>query len=102
MSSKYSTLSMPSPDSYTEARVVVQQFNNFSGMMDNMFTVELVEGGTKIHLKSFDDTGRMIATTLAYDTANALQLALSDALDSLEGNLDLTADAYQEVPCPCC
>lgn len=71
--------------SFTEARVVVQQFSSRDGILENMFTVEVVNDGEEILLKSFDGKDRVVVTALTYETANSLQAALSDALDQMEG-----------------
>lgn len=96
MSMQYIPRSMPSlnVDTYTEARNVIQQFTTLTNEVEAMFTVETINEGTEILLKTFGSSGMMIPLRLSYETANALQLALSDALDTLEGVIDLDEVIY--------
>lgn len=96
MSSPYTNPSTPLPDK-TVSRQVIQQFSGISQSPSSMFTVELVDGGENMLLRAADDQGRVVLNTISYDTANALLLALSDALDDMEAFVDLKADAMGYV-----
>lgn len=75
-------------DTFTTSRAVVQQKNIMTDAISAAFTVEVINGGEEILLHSFDGKGGHAITPLSYETANALQVALSDALDDLETFMD--------------
>ena len=99
MSSRSSSPSTPSPDTKTISRSVVQQLEGPSQLISSAFTVELVDGGTNLLMMSGDGQGRIVHTVLNYDTASALQLALSNALDDMEAFVELKA-AQEEFEVP--
>ena len=73
---------------FTEARSVVQQHKTSDGSLDCMFTLELSKDKETIVFKAFDE-GIMTYAALSYETANALQVALSDLLDDMEENMSI-------------
>ena len=94
MSLPFSRQIMPSPKdstSRTDARRVVRQTHSHTGELQVLYSLEVDEDYDQVILNTHSNT-EMIVGYLTYDTAYALYMALSDALDDLEENMIPTPD----------
>ena len=84
--SKQSSLPITPSPSVTDARHVIEQANGASGDIEAKFIVRCLPDLDLVQVLNFKN-GTMIQSELTYDTAHALYMALSDALDELEDTM---------------
>ena len=90
MSRLYSHQTMPLLSITSDTRVI-EQANTFNNDVEVKFIVKCIPEVAIISIHNFKG-GHMIQNDMSYDTAYALYMALSDALDTLEEDMIINTE----------